>query len=70
MYIKNIIGYTAAVISVTGLLLITFSCNNNSGPKKETVNPVQRVTKPFVKPPATYPDTLLINYGIYAGGEV
>lgn len=62
MYMKNIIGYTAAVISATVLFLTSFSCNNNDNAKKETVTTVQKLTKPFVKSPATYSDTLIINF--------
>lgn len=59
---KDIIGYTGAVISSTCLFISIFACNNNSAAKKETVIPLQMVTKHFVKPPATNDDTLVIDF--------
>ena len=61
---KNIIGYTGAVISSTCLFFMIFSCNNNGGTKKETASTAKTiiVTKVFTKPPSTYPDTLIINF--------
>ena len=61
---KNIIGYTGAVISSTCLFFIILSCNNNAGANKETASTAKTiiVTKVFTKPPSTYPDTLIINF--------
>ena len=62
---KNIVKYTCAFISATCLFFMIFSCNNNTGSKNNKKDPVNSSSTTKVaaeKPPATYPDTLIINF--------
>ena len=61
---KKNIAYTNVIIFSPCLFFIIFSCNNNTGTKKESANSVKTLTarKVLPKPPSTYPDTLIINF--------
>ena len=64
MRMKNIVGYTHAIISATCLLCFIHACNDNGAVKKAVANPVKSITsaKFLRKPPASYTDTLIINF--------
>ena len=61
---KNISGFTFTTIALAWILCATLSCRNNTNVKKEVVNPVKSIIaeKILAKPPATYTDTLIINF--------
>ncbi len=54
--------FSILLLSLFGLILL--SCNNNTRRVNNeiVVNPVDTISKLLPKPPATYPDTLTINF--------